>query len=183
MNRSATVFGALVAVAVASLGLATTVTAHRHSQVVILDEGKIGKAAWGAWLEPAAGNTDGPEKVCRNLALMRPTNGGLYARSESRECGAISPSSPAIESIDSGRGSKRRSVWLMIFAPNVERIYVNVGKTGGRSIRVAKLSSQDSGKLKVENLGFWVRGYAGNASLHRLISYDSTGATLSDFKQ
>jgi hypothetical protein len=148
-------------------------------QVVVLKEGNIGKAEWGAWLEPdrAKGQAD---KVCRNIALSHPVSGGLRARSEFRECSSVTETVPVIESLDEGDKSKRRTVWLGLFAPNVATAFLRIGRSSGETVHVRKLRSGAAAKLGTDRLGFWVRGFAGNACLHRLIAYDGEGNVLSD---
>jgi hypothetical protein len=164
---------------VVALGLMASVVAGQTSSSVALKEGRVGRAFWHAWLEPSQKRQD-PTRACRNVALVVPTKGGLWAQSELRECGSVSPSEPVIESIDSGRGRQRRGVWLGLFSSEVDRIYIAVGNRQGKVVTVAHLTPKDAAKLHTEQMGFWAHGFAGITCLRRLITYDSSGARLSD---
>ena len=153
----------------------------RPSERVVLDEGKIGRSVWGAWLEPAAKSAQSGEMVCRGIALASPTSGGLWAQSEYAECGVVSEPAPLIDSIDRGQGKRRRTVWLGVFSAEVRKIYVRVGHARrGKVVSPQRLSPKDAKALGTDQLAFWVHGYAGNSCLHRLITYGPSGATLSD---
>lgn len=164
-----------------TLLLASSYAAGSSSQRVVLDEGKIGRAMWAVWLKPSAKPGQSRGRVCSGTALAAPSSGGLWAQSESEECGVVSASAPMIESIDRGQGQKRRTVWLGVFSPEVRRIYLRVGNAPrGKVVSPQRLSPKDADALGTDQLRFWVQGYAGNSCLHRLITYDSSGSTLSD---
>lgn len=171
----------LLIMAGAALLLATSYAPGRSSQRVVLDEGKIGRSMWASWLEPAAKPRHSRGKVCRGIALAAPSSGGLWAQSEFVECGAVSASAPLIDSIDRGQGRKRRTVWLGLFSPEVNKVYLRIGHARrGNFVRLQQLSPKDAEALGTDQLKFWVHGYAGNSCLHRLITYDSSGERLSD---
>ena len=164
-----------------TLLLAAPYAPGKSPQRVVLDEGRIGRSAWAAWLRPAVRPGDASEKVCRGVALAGPSAGGLWAQSEFDECGAVSASAPVIESIDRGQGRKQRTVWLGLFSPEVSKVYLRIGATRrGNFVRLQQLSSKDAEALGTDRLKFWARGYAGTSCLHRLITYASSGETLSD---
>lgn len=161
--------------------LAGSYASAKSPQKVVLDEGKIGRSVWAAWLRPAAQPGHARGKVCREVALAGPSSGGLWAQSVLEECGAVSASAPVIESIDRGRGQKQRTVWLGLFSAEVSQVYVRIGHARrGNFVRLHQLSLKDAEALGTDQLKFWVHGYAGNSCLHRLITYDSFGETLSD---
>jgi hypothetical protein len=164
-----------------TLLLATSYAPGKSPQRVMLDEGKIGRFVWATWLRPAAQPGHAGGKVCRGGALAGPASGGLWAQSEFDECGAVSASAPLIDSIDRGEGQKRRTVWLGLFSAEVSKVFLRIGHTRpGNFVRLQQLSPKDAETLGTDRLKFWVRGYAGSSCLHRLITYDSSGDTLSD---
>lgn len=164
-----------------TLLLAASFAPGRSPQRVVLDEGKIGRSVWAAWLRPAARPGHAGGKVCRGVALAGPSSGGLWAQSEFDECGAVSASAPVIESLDRGQGRKQRTVWLGLFSPEVSKVYLRIGTPQrGNFVRLQQLSSKDAETLGTDRLKFWARGYAGTSCFHRLITYDSSGETLSD---
>jgi hypothetical protein len=162
------------------LGVIASEVAMGFSAVpVLLDEGQSGRSAWGVWLD-AAGKKSAPDRVCLELALERPSAGGLLARSESRECVTVSASAPVVEAISGGRGKMRRTVVAVLFAPSVQKVYLNIGQGGGKVLRVRNLPSGYAERLRINEIGFLTAGMAGNACLHRLIAYDRGGNVLSD---
>lgn len=164
-----------------TLLLAASLTPANAPQTVLLDEGKIGRSVWTAWLRPAGHSGAAGERVCRGVALAGPSSGGLWAQSEFEECGAVSASAPVIESIDRGQGRKRRTVWLGLFSAEVSKVYLRIGRARqGNFVRLQQLSPKKAGALGIDRLKFWARGYAGPSCLHRLITYNSSGEALSD---
>jgi hypothetical protein len=155
-------------------------TAAGSPQRVLLREGKIGRSVWAAWLEPTKKSGRAGERVCRSLALAGPSAGGLVAQSEYRECGAVSESSPIIESIDRGQGLKRRTVWLGLFSADVSSVYIKIGHVRGGNVQLSRLSEENAEALGTSRLTFWVHGFSRGACLARLITYDSSGEMLSD---
>lgn len=153
--------------------------AQDRSDPSVLGEGQIGRSAWAVWLEGAAGKA-GPSLVCVGIALARPSVAGLVARSESRECVSVGEDEPVLESITGGKGKKRRTVWAMLFAPSVARIYLNIGDKGGRMVQTRQLSRRVAERLEIEQLSYFRAGYAGSACLRRLITYGAGGERLSD---
>jgi hypothetical protein len=171
----------LLAMAGIAMLLTTAYALGASPQRVVLDEGKIGRSVWAAWLEPAAKPVQSREKICRGIALTAPSAGGLWAQSEYGECSLVSAPEPLIDSIDRGQGQKRRTVWLGLFSAEVSKVYLRIGHTRpGNFVRLQQLSPKDAEALGTDRLKFWVRGYAGSSCLHRLITYDSSGDTLSD---
>jgi hypothetical protein len=164
-----------------TLLLATSYAPGRSPQRVVLDEGKIGRSVWTAWLRPAAQPGRARGRVCRGIALAGPSPGGLWAQSEFEECSAVSATAPVIESIDRGERRKQRTVWLALLSPEVSKVYFRIGHTPrGKVVTPQRLSPREAKALGTDQLEFWVHGYAGNPCLHRLITYDSSGETLSD---
>lgn len=164
-----------------TLLLAASLAPASSPQRMLLDEGTIGRSVWTAWLRPAGHSGAAGSRVCRGVALAGPSSGGLVAQSEFEECGGVSASAPVIESIDRGEGRKRRTVWLGLFSAEVSKVYLRIGRARqGNLVRLQQLSPKDAGTLGIDRLKFWTRGYAGPSCLHRLITYNFSGETLSD---
>ena len=161
-----------------SFTLLVTAAPASPMQEVSLGQGKIGSSSWYAWLEPNAKKAK-PEAMCVGLLLSRPETAGS-AISEVDECVTVGPQAmfPASESTE--RKHKQRTISAVIFGPEIHsfRAYLTSGEIVHRSVK--RIGTTEAGRLGIDNVGFWVRGFAGTLCIRRVVAYDYSHVTVSD---
>lgn len=171
---------ALLATVIISFG-SNALAGDDGSSYAIFGRGMVGQFWWESWAERSVFPSKGLGQPCVSIYTREPLTSRDARVDETNQCGAVTTTSPLVQSVSNGRsGRKRRTVVSMAFASSARRVALDLGFRGERFIDLKRLSDKKAQRLRIVPLSYWSAAFGGAFCLRRFITYDGHDVQLSD---